>query len=113
MKYFTIKHYETVKLFLNRIKHDIGHTDFYAKSISKEYAAGDKVVQLHNLRNAFDIIKLDGPSDKMEEIFKLLKFSDDITKKYPGKKPINNPEMFKKSFNHTKLDDIDGLKDLD
>ena len=55
-------------MFLNRIKYEIGHFDFNAKSISKEYGNGDKVVELYNKRDINDLIKIDGPAKIMEEI---------------------------------------------
>ena len=111
MKYFTIKQYETIKLFLDRVKYDVGYFDFHAKYISREYGKGEKVIELHDNRNAYNLIKLDGPSDIMEEIYEKLKLKVDKVIKHAGEKPINNPALFKKSFDHVELDDISSLND--
>jgi hypothetical protein len=120
LKYFTIKNYEDVKLFLNRVKHELGHDNFYAKMISKEMGAGDKIIELIDKKNPFEIIKLDGPSDKMNELYEELRIrKEDKVIKYPGEKPVNNPAIFKKPIPEYKkpknkvIDGFEGIRDLE
>jgi len=70
LKYFTIKDYETISLFLQRIKHETGHLDYTYFSCSETMGKGVQVLHLVSQTNLNEELKLEVYKDDMLELKK-------------------------------------------
>ncbi len=93
LKYFTIKDYETIPLFLKRIKYEMGHLDYTYFSCSPPVGRGFQVLHLVSQSNLNEELKLEVYEDDMPELKK--KFEKTIlnekpTHSKPNKKMFSN-----------------------
>ncbi len=68
LRYFTIKDYENVHSFLNRIKYEIGYLDFSITSCSEVMGKGVQVLSLVSATDITDVIKIEVFEDQMNEL---------------------------------------------
>ena len=91
LKYFTIKDYETTPLFLQRVKHEMGHLNYTYFSCSETMGRGIQVLHLVSQTNLNDELKLEVYEDDMPELKKKFEIAS-LNEKPAHSKP--NKKMF-------------------
>ena len=100
LKYLTIKDYETISIFLKRVKHEMGHLEYTYFSCSPPVGRGFQVLHLVAQNNLNEELKLEVYQDDMDELKKQFQVAslNEKAKKRPNKK------MF--SSNSTEIRDL-------
>ena len=70
LKYLTKKDYETIPLFIKRIKHEMGHLEYTYFSCSDTMGKGIQILHLVSQTNLDDELKLEVYEDDMPELKK-------------------------------------------